>query len=519
MTRTALLCLLVLACRGRFDELADDGGGVTRPPDAAGDPSAAKLVTKHVYGAPGGSFTIMVSGGTPTDMELRFIDAAHQRVHVSPVAADGSVTLPAKAGLYSVELHDGRTGGHSYGAATITQPVTSFAPYQEMALDSQGPYAPQWPNVAMVPADVDGDGHDDLVRSTGKDPLGALDGAGLYVQRWSQAQAQLQVPTLVPLPGVRSCGIAVFDDDADSDLDIIVVGERVATYALELCIARNAGDGTFADPACTTVDQGSAQDFAACGGGMQAGDFDRDGRIDLAFVGARHSTTQALARELRLLRNTADGFVEAWSWRADSATGFEASGIGDVNDDGRLDVLANGDQPARLHIFLATDDFMFADPIRLTSAHGDFPYDSIVPAYIDGNASLDVILVHPDGPSSLFVSDGQTLTPTSIPTFSEQHGSRFHVLDLDIDGELDIIIPYKNRYLAMDRAGAMRKTAANLTQAATPNASNTIYGVTPEPSWTIANFRFADWDRDGWLDTAMMVAYTNPKNLEVLRGN
>lgn len=518
MTRAALLCLFALACRGRFDELADDGGGVTRPPDAAGDPSAAKLVTKHVYGIPDGSFTIAVSGGTPTDMELRFIDAAHQRAHVSPVAADGSVTLPAKAGLYSVELHDGRTGGHSYGAATITQPVTSFTSEQQMTVDSQGPYAPQWPNVSMLPADVDGDGHDDLVRSTGKDPLGALDGAGVYVQLWDQAQVQLQAPTLVPLPGVRACGIAVFDDDTDGDVDIVIVGERLATYALDICVARNAGNGTFADPACTTIEQGSAQDYPSCSGGMQAGDFDRDGRIDVAVIGGRFDMTTETARELRLLRNTSTGFVEKTVWRAPSAV-FAASAIADVNDDGRLDVLANGDLPSRLHIFLATDDFAVAEPLVLQSAHGDFPYDSIVPAYIDGNASLDVVLVHPDGPSSLFVSDGQTLTPMSIPTFSEQHGSRFHVLDLDIDGVLDIIIPYKNRYLAMDRAGAMRKTAANLTQTATPNASNTIYGVLSEPTWTIANFRFADWDRDGWLDAVMMIAYTTPKGLEVLRGN
>ena len=43
--------------------------------------------------------------------------------------------------------------------------------------------------------------------------------------------------------------------------------------------------------------------------------------------------------------------------------------------------------------------------------------------------------------------------PGFIPGFTEQHGSRMHVLDFDVDGMVDIFIPYKNRFLAMNRVG------------------------------------------------------------------
>ncbi len=511
-------CLLGTGCRLRFDEQFDARSGTPGEAgaDAAGDPSAVKLVTKHIYGRPGDPFAITFTGGAVENLELRFIDSAHRVVHASSLSSTGVAVLPQLAGVYRVELRDGLTGGISHGQATVTAPVATFTSSQQVTLMAHGPYAPHWPLIPLVAIDVDGEGHPDLVRGASVSDTGTLGTAGTYAHRWGVGSPQLGPHAASVFPERRLCGFVMFDHDGDGDPDMIVVSERTDTYEIEICVLANE-NGTFPAEVCETQ-PGSMQDFHHCHAGVVAADFDRDGRVDLAIAGARASAASTYSgAELLVLANRPTGFVVAKTWRGSGTQVFGGLAVADVNDDGRIDILTNGGEPSRLHVFIAGDDFAFAEPTLSMSLHGDYYSDSITPGYIDGNPTLDIILSHADGPSTVFYSDGSALTPALIPLFTEQHGSRAIVFDPDINGELDVLIPYKNRFLQTNRMGGMRKSAGLLTSSVTPSAANSILGTLTTGSWAYVNFVLDDFNRDGRLDALFVAGFTY--QIELLLGD
>jgi hypothetical protein len=505
------------ACRGRFDALWDGGPGDGVGVDVRGDPSAVKLRTKHIYGRPGEPFSIDVIGGQTSSLQLRFIDDAHQIVHASAVTNAGGVTLPSRAGRYRVELRDLMTGGISHGQATITAPVDMFSPAQLITLAPHGPYAPHWPLISLIAADVDLDGYSDLVRGASVTDQGMVDTSSISVRRWDVGSAALGDDATVTLEQSRLCGFVMFDHDGDGDPDVITVAERTDSFDLEICVLASAG-GSLSNPSCVRH-PGSMQQWHHCHAGVVAADFDRDGRVDLAVAGGRATDRPATytGTELLVFANRPEGFVLAKAWNGSGTLTFGGLAVGDVDDDGRVDILAQGGSPAELHVFLAGDDFAFVEPARHSPLHGDYVYDSITPGYLDGDTTLDVILVHPDGPSTVFRSNGTTFEPALIPSFSEQHGSRAIVLDPGIDGEVDILLPYKNRYLQTNRMGGMLKADSTLTSATAPSLSNSILGAVVTNNWAYVNFVFDDFDGDGLWDALFMSGFTF--QIELLRGN
>ena len=134
---------------------------------------------------------------------------------------------------------------------------------------------------------------------------------------------------------------------------------------------------------------------AVAGGAMVEGDFNRDGKLDLAGLGS-------------LLLGKGDGtFTAAASFQV--ASGARALAAGDVNNDGKLDLLiANyleySASTSSVSVFLGKGDGTFA--ARKDYAAGDGAY-ALAVGDADGDGDLDIVTANNRaGTVSVFLGKG-----------------------------------------------------------------------------------------------------------------
>src|SRR5262249_5856339 len=131
-----------------------------------------------------------------------------------------------------------------------------------------------------------------------------------------------QPPTTVRTGKLSSTDAVAGDFNGDGRADLAVAGFDVFTSASEVSVLLGNGDGTFPTPVQNAVGNGPAA--------IVAGDFNGDGRVDLAVANSLDSA-------LSVLLGNGDGtFQPAQQY----AVGLQPIAIvaGDFNGDGRIDL-------------------------------------------------------------------------------------------------------------------------------------------------------------------------------------
>lgn len=317
---------------------------------------------------------------------------------------------------------------------------------------------------AMVLADVDGDGHPDLIiaNSSGQNQLLLGDGHGSFRDASSR----------LPSRNDRSLAVVAGDIDGDQDIDLIfgnvyeqnrlllnnqgsfsdatasalptrsdgtqalVLADVTGDGHLDLIVGnqnsanlllRNDGKGVFSDTTNTMpADADNTQALLA---------LDVDGDLDLDLVVGNDRNGN------HLLRNNGSGvFTRASS--NDFPPGGDATfglAAGDVDGDRRPDVLfANGLGTNRLYRNLGGGRFADATAQFPTNNNANFAASL---GDVDEDGDLDVVWATSFGQDELWLNDGQGRfadASARLPQFSNATSSVL-LADVDQDGDPDLI--------------------------------------------------------------------------------
>ncbi len=333
--------------------------------------------------------------------------------------------------------------------------------------------------VRSAPAigDVDGDGDSDVVFGSDDNRTYALDGAtGTLL--WSSE-----------LGGVATTPPSIGDIDGDGDLDVVIGASDDNTYAME----GRTGELSWSNRTIPWPYHGIVRSSYALG------DVNGNGIIDVVAVAMNgvvvidgatgnrlwHKIWSVYTWGASVSPNLADvdgdgeldiimggmGLEEAWNSICviDGTTGefimtrtapnvilFDDTAIGDVNGDGRLDIVTGADVshgsisgPYMVYLF----DALTGRQIWSTEIEGDPWYGSSL-GDIDGDGGLDVVLNTLGG--HIYVIDGNT--GDILSKFSTGQLLNVHPVlsDVDGDGDLDLIAgggPAVVAYEMSDRPG------------------------------------------------------------------
>jgi hypothetical protein len=246
---------------------------------------------------------------------------------------------------------------------------------------------------SLVTGDFTGNGHTDLA-VVDSDPTTGQTEVEVLLSKGGGAFQSMMSTNLGPF-FLKS--VVTGDFNGDGRTDLVVSGYDSSSGQGEVEALLASGDGTFKTLAPTDLSGFVPQSLVA-------GDFNGDGRTDLAVAGSDSASSQ---EEIRVLLGNGDGTFQATT--PNTSGGLSASFLvtGDFNGDGRTDLAVAGSAsfygPGEVAVLMGNGDGTFQAPTPVNSGGlspsflctGDFTGDGRTGLALEGNDSPS----GPDGPN------------------------------------------------------------------------------------------------------------------------
>jgi hypothetical protein len=277
----------------------------------------------------------------------------------------------------------------------------------------------------------------------------------------------------VDVPGLRG-DLEAADLDGDGDVDV------AAASSGGVALLFNTGVGDFEPPADVLVGPRVVA--------VEAADLDGDGRVELV-VFSRFVWV--------LTRNGPRRFDPRVQMTAAPGAIGETLTLGDVNGDGRLDIIYLSEETAEdsivFHLNRGDGGFGAASAVRLG---GSSTEHVLTVADLDGDGHQDFILANVAPEEILVVrnrGDG-SFEPTRVLASRVRTASRIAAGDLDGDGDVDLAVRRFNRSLGDDAGLSI------FWNDGVSNDSPAAFSDETRLSGPVSSASLADFDGDGLLD-------------------
>ena len=242
--------------------------------------------------------------------------------------------------------------------------------------------------------------------------------------------------TGIILSGVYNSSAVWGDYDNDGDLDIIIAGQAL-DGSVSTSVYRNEGSNVFSLQAGIVLP-------GLRNGSLALGDYDGDGYLDVILTGFSNSNI----RITRIYRNSGNNSFEYQNGIVLPVASLSSVSWGDFDNDGRLDIAlagATGDYPAFnpfTRIFRNNGDNIFTQVSNTnmvgisqgTIAWGDYNNDGFLDLFVTGHTGTSYI-------TKIYHNNGdKTFTDNPFVEIPGFIGCDAKWADYDNDGDLDILI-------------------------------------------------------------------------------
>jgi uncharacterized protein (TIGR03437 family) len=433
-------------------------------------------------------FTATVSTASATGT-VTFFDGVNI-LGIEPLS-NGQATLTTSlltAGTHSIAAF---YGGDKSDTASVSQPL----PIVVRSLPGfgfhpvQNPVASVSSNTLLV-ADFNNDGIPDLA-VTDSTILGMI-GASLGDLTVLLGNGDGTFRTTAHFSDTSSQSAVTGDFNGDGVTDIVTFSN----------VYLGNGDGTFQNPIPLTI--GSGDDHLTS---LAVGDFNGDGRADLAWVADIQGQSTGV---VGILLGNGDGTFQPSIETSVAYGGVIA--VGDFNHDGRADLaVTNGSSGASstVTVLIGKGDGTFQTPVPYTLSalpgklvvadfNGDGRDDLAVGGNVPGTQTgiVSILLSNPDGTF-------QSPVNYPLPGFAD-----LNVGDFNGDGRVDVVVEY----------GAAASPAGANAYVMLGNGDGTLQNPVIQASGLVSGLVVSDFNGDGRTDLAGTFVSGNNIGLEALLG-